>query len=537
MHKGYLAFVLHAHLPYVRHPEYDTFLEERWFFEAITETYIPIIKLLNRLIDENVSFRITISISPSLLAMMEDQLLQERYLTHLCGLIDLSEKELERTRDEPHLHWLAEMYRHLFMEARDIFVNHCNGKLSSPFKRFHECGAIELITTPATHGLLPLLSPQPKAVASQITIGLKYFESVFGFRPQGMWLPECGYYPGLDAILRKEGIRFFILESHGVEHASNPPFYGVYAPVYTPSGVAAFGRDRASTKQVWSAREGFPGDPNYREFYRDIGHDLDFDYIRPHIAGDVRVDTGIKYHRITGPTARKEAYHPDVAKEKTAQHAGDFLYKRIAHIDYLDSVMETTPIVVAPFDAELFGHWWFEGPQWLDVVIRKAAFDQDTIKLSTLSGYLDRHPVHQTGTPCTSTWGHKGYFEAWLNEKTDWIYPQLHECNRRMEILATGKGKGRVPALARRALNQCVRELLLAQSSDWPFMINNGTSAGYATRRVKDHVARFHYLADSIENNSISEDHLSALEQMDNIFPNADYRLFRRMRENSNKSI
>jgi len=248
MPKGCLALVLHAHLPYVRHPEYETFLEERWFFEATTETYIPIIKVLNRLIDEGVSFKLTISISPSLLAMMEDGLLQERYLAHLCRLIELSEKELERTRHEPHFNRLAQMYRRLFMEAREIFVNHCNGKLTSSFKRFHESGTIELITTSATHGLLPLLSPQPKAVSSQIITGLKYFESIFGFRPHGMWLPECGYYPGLDAMLQKEGIRFFVLESHGIEHASTTPFYGVHAPIYTPSGVAAFGRDRASTE-------------------------------------------------------------------------------------------------------------------------------------------------------------------------------------------------------------------------------------------------------------------------------------------------
>ncbi len=527
MPKGYLAFVLHAHLPYIRHPEYDRFLEERWFFEAITETYIPIIKVLNRLIEEAVSFKLTVSISPTLLAMMEDRLLQERYRAHLCRLIKLSEKELERTRHEPHFYYLAEMYRSLFKEAQEIFVNHYNGRLSSPFKRLHDCGAIELITTTATHAILPLFCPQPKVVASQIITGLKYFDRVFGFCPQGMWLPECGYYPGLDKILCKEGIRFFILESHGVEHASTTPFYSVYAPIYAPSGVAAFGRDRASTKQVWSAQEGFPGDPDYREFYRDIGHDLDFNYIHPYIAGDVRVDTGIKYYRITGPTAWKEPYHPEIAKEKAAQHAGDFLHKRIAHVEYLSSVMEIAPIVVAPFDAELFGHWWFEGPQWLDFVIRKAAFDQDTLALTTLSGYLDRHPVHQTGTPCTSTWGHKGYFEAWLNSKTDWIYPQLYECNRRMEVLAASNGKSGIPALTRRALNQCVRELFLAQSSDWTFIINNSTSAEYAARRVKDHVARFHYLADSIEKNSINVDYLCALEEMDNIFPNADYKLFR----------
>jgi 1,4-alpha-glucan branching enzyme len=527
MAKGYLAFVLHAHLPYVHHPEYEAFLEERWFFEAITETYIPIIKIVDRLIQENIRCKLTISISPSLLAMMEDKLLQERYAAHLAKTIELSEREMERTRHDPHFHYLAGVYRQIFGEAQEVFVNRCGGRLAVPYKEFHEAGAIDLITCTATHGLLPLLAPQPKAVAAQVITGVNYFESVFGFRPQGMWLPECGYYPGLDDLLWQEGIRFFIMEAHGVTHATTTPFYGVHTPLYTPAGTAAFGRDLGSTKQVWSARDGFPGDRDYREFYRDIGHDLDYDYIRPYLPGDVRADTGIKYHRITGPTAWKEPYQPETAKNKADMHAQHFLHQRVSHIEYLASMMETAPVVVAPFDAELFGHWWFEGPQWLDFLIRKAAFDQQSLELITLSEYLDRHPVHQSGYPCTSTWGHKGYFEAWLNGATDWIYPQLHECAHRMEQLAGKYAQAdKIPPLVERALKQCVRELFLAQSSDWPFIINDGTSTTYAVRRVKDHVSRFHYLAEAITNDSLNEENLVALEEMDNIFPQVDYKLF-----------
>lgn len=528
MSKGYLAFVLHAHLPYVRHPEYDSFLEERWLFEAIGETYVPLVEVLERLCAEGVRAQLTVSISPSLLAMLEDALLQERYAAHLARCIELSEKELERTRNDGHFHYLAGFYREFFGRTKAVFVDRYGGRLAAAFKRFHEAGLIELVTTTATHMLMPLFAAQPRAVAAQIGAGLDYFERVFGWRPQGMWLPECGYYPGVDELLAREGVRYFFVESHGIDHASATPYYGVYAPLYTPAGVAAFGRDQASTKQVWSAREGFPGHPDYREFYRDIGHDLDFDYIRPYIAGDVRVDTGIKYHRITGPTGWKEPYRPEVARERAAQHAGDFLHQRVAHVEYLSAVMETAPVVVAPFDAELFGHWWFEGPQWLDFVIRKAAFDHGTVELIGLSAYLDRHPVHQTGVPCTSTWGHKGYFEGWLNGATDWLYPPLYECGRRLERLVERYGSsGAVPELTHRVLQQCMRELLLGQSSDWPFIINTGTATEYAARRVRDHVARFYYLADALENGEVDVERLVALEAMDNIFPEVDYRLYR----------
>lgn len=526
MAKGYLAFVLHAHLPFVRHPEYDTFLEERWLFEAITETYIPLLKFFEQAQQEGVPFQVTLSFSPSLLAMLEDPLLQERYRAHLTLMIELAAREQERNQSEPHFGWLAAMYHNLFSEALNIF-DRCDGRLAKPFHALQEHGVIELITTAATHGFLPLLAAQPRTVEAQLAIGLDYFEEVFGRRPQGMWLPECAYCPGLEQVLRRHGIRFFFTESHGIEHASVSPFHGVHAPIYTPSGVAAFGRDQGSTRQVWSAREGFPGDPEYREFYRDIGHDLDFDYIRPYLPGEVRADTGIKYYRITGPTTWKTPYHPDAAREKAAQHAGDFLNQRMAHIDYLHSVMEDTPpIVVAPFDAELFGHWWFEGPQWLDFLIRKAAYDQDIIELTSLSSYLERHPVHQLSTPCTSTWGHRGYFETWLNEQTEWIYVHLLECGRRMEALANQFADGAPDALSERALNQCVRELLLAQSSDWPFIISNGTSAEYASRRVKDHVSRFVHLANAVECGAVDERTLQAIEQIDNLFPAIDYRYY-----------
>ncbi len=525
MPKGYLSFVLHAHLPFVRHPEYDQFLEERWLFEAMTETYIPLIKSWRQLAKENVPFHVTISISPSLLAMLEDPLLQSRYLKHVEQLIELCQKEQQRLKHDPHLAWLAQGYEHWFRETKELFEQY-DCRLSKAFKELYDHGSVELMTCAATHGLLPILSAQPKAVEAQVATGLDYFEDVFGFRSKGLWLPECGYYAGVEEVLKRHGVRYFFVENIAVENASVVPHFGVNKPMYTPAGVAAFARDEGITKEVWSAENGYPGDPDYREFYCDIGYDADWDYIHPYLPGDVRCDTGLKYYRVTGPTQWKQPYHFGAAREKAAQHAGQFVFSRVAQVEYLDSIMPSPPIITAPFDAELFGHWWFEGPQWLDFVFRKAAYDQQTFELTTPSRYLEQFPVNQCGTPACSTWGHKGYFQYWLNGKTDWIIPQIRECSARMESLAINHGKGKVAVKTKRALNQCMRELLLAQSSDWPFIISGGTSQEYASRTVKDHVSRFHKLADDLDHNEINDEVLNAIEYIDNPFPNVDYKLY-----------
>lgn len=526
--KGHLAIILHAHLPYVRHPEYDNFLEERWFFEVMTETYIPLIKVLSRLVRDKVPFEITISLSPTLICMMEDPILIRRYRDHLEKLIELAEKEKGRTRYSGHLQWLASSYHQNFLETRSVF-DFWGGRLIEAFSWLYKQKHVQLITTSATHAVLPLLASEPRAIRCQVSEGVKAFKQAFGFKPQGFWLPECAYIPGIEEYLREQDIRYFFLESHGIEHASVLPLHGVYAPLYTPSGVAVLARDQGCTEEVWSANKGFPGDPNYREFYRDIGHEVDFEYIRPYMSGNIRVDTGIKYWRITGRGYHhKEYYDPYLAREKAAEHAAVFMNRRADQISHIASTMGSgTPLVVATFDAELFGHWWFEGPQWLDFLIRKVAYDQNDFSLISPLAYLNLHPVHQYGVPGISSWGSKGYFDVWCNGKTDWVLTQVYECIRRMVKLSeSGEALSARRPLVKRALNQCVRELLLAQCSDWPFIITNGTAEQYASRRIRDHVSRFHFLANGIENNSLEENDLSSLELLDCIFPEADYQVF-----------
>jgi 1,4-alpha-glucan branching enzyme len=341
-----------------------------------------------------------------------------------------------------------------------------------------------------------------------------------------VWLPECGFYPGIDILLREVGLRFFFVDTHAVHNAASRTQYGPYAPLYCPSGVAAFTRDDESSKQVWSSVEGYPGDFDYREFYRDVGFELDLDYIGPYIQKDgIRVNTGIKYNRVTGPTECKEPYVRGRALDKAAAHAGNFMFNRQRQVEWLRSWMGRKPIVVAPYDAELLGHWWFEGPEWLDFLFRKIACDQDTLRLITPSEYLAEYPVNQVEMPSASSWGYKGYNEVWLNGTNDWMYRHLHTAADRMVELATQFSAAQ--GLTRRALDQAARELLLAQASDWAFVMSRGTVVGYAVQRTKDHLLRFSQLFEMVKTGTVHETWLSTVERKDNIFPELDYRVYR----------
>ena len=533
MKTGSLGIILHAHLPYVRHPEYPSFFEERWLFEAITETYLPILRMLERLHQDAVPCRLTISLSPPLLSMFEDELLQNRYLAYLQNLLDLADKEVWRTRRDKDFHSLALFYRQFYQTAWREYSQVHNYNLVKSFAKYQELGLVDLITCAATHGYLPLLRLEPAAVWAQVAIGVEKYTESFGRRPLGIWLPECGYYPGVEEILAEFGLRFFVVESHGLLQATPCPSYRVMAPLLCANGVAAFARDPESSKQVWSADEGYPGDFDYRDFYRDIGHDLDFEYVKPHILdGQTRIATGFKYYRVTGRDVPKEPYRVAAAQAKASLHANHFYTLKKAQVAKFAATMADPPaFITAPYDAELFGHWWFEGPLWLEHLIRDFAGTSDAnVRLATPADYLDSAtPALAVGTPAASSWGWKGYSEFWLNGDNQHVYPQVLDASRRLMRLIKNeqtRGHGSPPPWRSRALNQACRNVLLAQASDWPFLMKARTSSEYAEKRLRDHLARFCYLEDALLKGGIDEGYLTALETLDNIFPNLDYRQF-----------
>jgi 1,4-alpha-glucan branching enzyme len=528
---GYLSLILHAHLPFVRHPEYPDFLEEDWLYEAISETYIPLLIAFRRLRDEGVKFRMTMSMTPPLCEMLADPLLQDRYLHHINKLCELAEKEVERTKKyEPNFHSAALMYRSHFNECREVFEKTYQRHILRGFRDLQDEGCLEIITCGATHGFLPLMSNETVKRA-QIRIAGENYLKHFGRPPRGIWLPECAFNPGDDRHLRAAGINFFIADAHAILYGDPRPRRGIYAPVITPEGVAVFARDSETSEQVWSSQIGYPGDPLYREFYRDLGYDAyDYDYIKPYLHNDgVRRNVGFKYHRITGKVAlhEKEPYVPDWARERAAEHAGNFMFNRRGQAHHLNHTLGRAPIIVAPYDAELFGHWWFEGPQFLYYLFKKIHYDQDDIQTISPVDYLALYPDNQNQTPSASSWGAEGYNRVWINGQTDWMYLHQHAAERRMvELAERFPSAPSADSLLRRALNQAARELLLAQSSDWAFIITTGTMVQYAVKRFKDHIHRFTRLYEMINQNLIDEGWLADVEKKDTIFQEIDYRVY-----------
>jgi 1,4-alpha-glucan branching enzyme len=522
MASGYLALVLHAHLPFVRHPEHERFLEEEWLFEAITETYVPLLRMMQRLQADAVAFKLSMSLTPTLCAMLQDSLLRDRYVQHLDDLIDLMQRECDRTRKDPELAELAQFYCELFVETRRFFTEEWRCDLIAAFKYFQTTGALEIIASAATHAVLPLHSRETQR--AQVLIGRDIYRELFGIDPNGFWLPECAYAPGVDRTLQKANIRWFVVDAHGLMFADPRPRRAIYAPCFTPAGPAAFARDRDSSRQVWSATEGYPGDPSYREFYRDIGWDLPLEHLGP-VARGVRKFTGVKYYRITGGNTDKQLYDRSAAEEAAARHASHFLERRRWQLGELAD-LDRDPILVAPFDAELFGHWWFEGPVFLESLMRNVAM-QSEMRLTTPGEYLAAHSTQQTVQPAASSWGENGHLEVWLHPSNTWIYPRLHANARKMTDLARSSARQRtLSELEERVLRQLGRELMLAQASDWAFLIKNGTAKEYATRRTVEHLDRFEQLYDRVIHNAIDGAVLHDCEWRDNLFPNINWRYF-----------
>lgn len=540
---GSFTFVLHSHLPYVRLAGLWPHGEE-WIHEAASETYVPLLKTLYDLKEEGVNFRLTFGMTPTLAEQLAEPLVLEHFNQYLDNRIAAAQRDIAHfaQQGDDHLQFLADWYKRWFTDVKDVFNNRFGGDIVGAFRRLQEDGHIEIFTSAATHAYLPLLA-QDSNIEAQIEIGIQSYKRMFGRKPKVFWLPECGYRPGLEEFLARHGIELFFSETHtitggkpvGVAAGDVIGPYGdvrrrfvippsgetpqrlatTYQPYYVSSnnhkghsGVAVIGRNNNSGQQVWSAEWGYPGDFDYREFHKRAG------------------TSGLQYWRVTGddvPLDRKDVYHPDWARYKIDQHAEHF-----AHLvwDLLRDYHRETGekgIVASNYDTELFGHWWFEGVQWLGKVLRHLSQNPE-IEMTTASAYLKKNEPNAVLRLAEGSWGAGGTHFTWDNGETSWMWQPIHEAERRMEVLVANF---QTPTADEESvLKQAARELLLLQSSDWQFLVTTGQAKEYAIQRLNQHLERFNKLADSLDANQPAVELAKDLWEQDKIFSDIDYRVF-----------
>lgn len=526
------SIVLHAHVPWVRHPEVPHCLEEDWLHSAVIETHLPLLEMLFRLREENVPFHLTVNLSPTLLAMFRDRLLKRRTLDYLDRTLRLCRDEVERGeitgfKDQ------AESYEERFYHLRSLYVDKWESDLVRAYADLRDSGHIELTASAATHGLLPLLMRVPETVQAQVRTGIRQYVQSFGRMPRGFWLPECAYAPALSRLLKEEGIDWTIVEEHAMTTAPQASDEFPFRPGVTPDGLFVFGRDQASSSEVWNADSGYPGDGRYRDFLRDVGLEAPIEYLRDYL-GDTeqRQLTGLKYFRSGRSGDESEPYDPKLASIALDEHSVHFVSSRGAQLAALEAAGVENPLVVCAFDADLFGHWWYEGTEFLERIFRKGA-ERSDFSFTTPAGYLAANPDRQYSviSPVSSSWGEGGYFETWTREENNWINDEnqkrCEQLARFVRIFEENRNdySDAVIEHRQRCIQLMTREIMLAQSSDWGFLMQNEPSMEYAEARTRGHLENFDRIwgctMDLSKANVLDE-----IEELNPIFPDLPWNIF-----------
>lgn len=528
---GAVSFVLHAHIPYCRRAGRWPHGEE-WLFEAMAESYIPLLNALNNLVEAGLRPRLTLGLTPVLCEQLADEEIQGRFEAYVNERANAARADVGRDGSAggpPPT--LAARYRDEYLAAARDFAGRYGRDLVAAFRSLADRGVIELAGGMATHCYTPLLS-RDSSIHAQLRTGLETFRRHFGATPRAFWLPECAYRPGfldpgtgvrrpgIEELLEAEGIGLIFSEAAALASPGRAPdpYQAAHAArsAFLPqriagSTVAVIARNPHSSALVWSADQGYPGNGSYREFHK---HDA---------------TSGHRYWRVTDQwlgLESKEPYDPEAAAARVAEHARDFVATAEAMLRRFHRSTGLSGLVSSHFDAELFGHWWYEGIDWLKHVLANLA-TRTTARLMSAGDFLEAHPPTTENVLREGSWGWKGGHATWLNRDTEWLWERLHESELVMEKAVTASGDCNDPDRTM-VLQQMARELLLLQSSDWPFLISTESAYDYARRRFEEHRACFDQLREALESGLPREARLLA-EQFranHNPFPSIDWRLF-----------
>lgn len=557
MNTGNYVLILHTHLPYVLH--HGTWPHgSDWLCEAVAECYLPLLNVFYELAGEGISPNVTLDISPVLCEQLEHKdfaRVFDEYCTAKIRLAAEDERYFRRHGADPHQIYLARYWQEWYAKRRLEFNDIYGGSIIKTLRRLQDNGLIEIITCAATHGYLPLLGDD-RSLGLQLKTAVENYEKHFGRRPRGTWIPECAYRPsypwrtylpveyygslhqrmGVEEALYDAGLEFFVVDQPSVtgsktigflEYSNNgsltmKPFFGQTEK--TPLRLynvqseqnanlktsIAFARHQKIAMQVWSGDSGYPGDPVYLDFHKK------------------HYSSALRYWRVTDNKADmmyKLLYAPDWIEERVNLHAFHFIKSIENTLTSYRAVTGKLGMVCTPFDAELFGHWWFEGPRFVKAVLRGLHSSPYVNAVTTSQHLLAARPAEVIAMP-ESTWGRGNHHDVWMSDDTKWTWQAIYTDELRFRKLMEQFPPKSMKSVVRRILTQALRELLLTQSSDWQFLISTFSAKDYAEQRLVSHHSDFNLLCDMAirhaSKNTLKKDDALALEEIEqrnSIFP------------------
>jgi 1,4-alpha-glucan branching enzyme len=523
--KGQIIFCFNAHLPFAKFAQSGGIFQERWFFEAMLESYLPACRAFHQLIKEKTSFHLLLSLSPTLITLLQNEDLQTRFVFYIHQKLDIAQKELVRKQGTPD-EVLAEYYVHQ-IKAMLFLYKQLGGDLLGRLKRAQERGYCEIITSAATMAFLPLYASFEYAVEAQITAATRQYRSVFGRAPRGFFLPYGGYYPGLDAILSRCGVKYFVSAGQALLQGEPKPTMGVFAPVLARENLIAFPRYSAIDDELWGD-EGAANHECYRNFYHEESQEeivikASFNEYPTLFGSEVVHLEGFKYRN--NSKAGDSFYDLELAKKQVKMDASAFVQRRVAELEQSEEVQQKGGLILAVADLELFGHRWFEGMAFVKEFFRAIAKSQ-TIVATTPALYLQRHVLLEKVSLSFASWGAHGYAQVWLDQNNDWLVAHIFRAVEQMSDLMR-----RFPdasGLKKRVLDQAMREVLLLMAGDWPLLVSQRVNEQVALRQIQKHLAKFNEIYEAMSRNVVRAFWLTEMEHEDDIFTFSkfSYKLF-----------
>lgn len=529
MFSGSYVLILHTHLPWVIHHGTSPHGVD-WLNEAVAECYIPLLNVFNELLTEGILPKVSIDISPVLCEQLEHPDFPKIFEDYCLKKIELAkrdEKDFTSWGYHPHHIYLTKFWQQWYSERLEDFKYKYSSSIVKALKSLQDLGAIEIFTCAATHGYLPLLGDD-RSVECQIRLAVDNYKKHFGREPKGIWLPECAYRPsyvwktfipvnpyhqeklrpGLEQILAKYGLKYFVtdqnlfersvpigrfldLEKEKIEIFDGP--YSVhfdYNPlrlVHVASSERVeygtsiiFTRHQMMSMQVWSGDIGYPAEPDYLDFHKR------------------HLDSMLRYWRVTDKKADmlyKTLYYPEWTIKKIDLQANHFIHHLENTLNWYYNKTGYQGTLCTPFDTELFGHWWFEGPEFVRAVIKGLNFSP-WVKMATCSEEIFRvNPDIIVKLP-EGSWGVNNNHDVWSNPDTYWTWEAIYNDEKRFGDIIQHIQLDNVNDLLIRILKQSLRELLLLQASDWQFLIYTQSARDYAEQRFFFHHSDFNRLLD-----------------------------------------